>query len=192
MRVTGGALRGRRLLSGGRTSSSLRPTQDRVREALFSILGDRVAEAEVADLFAGTGSLGIEALSRGARCAEFVESAASMVDVLRRNLSDLELASRARVVREPVERFLARSPQAPYHLMLADPPYDCGWSPRILQQVGAAPWLARDGLLVIERSVREPRREEETSDGLQLLDVRAYGETRLEIYARRDPNGEGG
>ncbi len=107
MRVIAGSLGGRRLVAPpGRAT---RPTSDRVREALFSILGD-VAGLAVLDLYAGTGALGIEALSRGASHATFVEQARSALRSLRQNRAALHLASRARVVAAPVERVLAAPP----------------------------------------------------------------------------------
>src|SRR5882757_9379369 len=122
MRVIAGSLGGRRLIAPpGRAT---RPTSDRVREALFSILGG-VEGDEVLDLFAGTGALGIEALSRGAKQVTFVEQARAALRALRQNLRQLDLEPRAQVIAAPVERVL-QSPSWPaetFDLVLIDPPY---------------------------------------------------------------------
>ena len=123
MRVTGGALGGSPLAAAPR---GVRPTADRVREALFARLD--VEDADVLDLYAGTGTLGIEALSRGARSAVFVDRASSSLSVLRGNLKKLKLISRSRVVSGDARRQLARLAREgeQFHLVLADPPYAGG------------------------------------------------------------------
>src|SRR5205807_2939069 len=123
VRVVAGAFKGRRLQApaGGRT----RPTSDRVREALFSILGD-VSDARVLDLYAGSGALGIEALSRGAAGATFVDSDREAVVAIRANLALTGTDDRASVVRSPVGSFLAAGRHGPFDLVFLDPPYAQG------------------------------------------------------------------
>ena len=122
MRITGGSARGRRLAAPGSGRDLIRPTCDRVREALFNLLGARPRGSRVLDLFAGTGALGIEALSRGAAHVTFVERAGKAVDILRQNLSLTGLASGAEIARADVFRFLEGAPAAPYDLIYVAPP----------------------------------------------------------------------
>lgn len=126
MRVVGGTARGRTLLAPpGRQT---RPTTDRVREAVFNALWSRglVEGARVLDLFAGSGALGIEALSRGAAHATFVDTDRAARDAVRRNLDTFGFAERAEVVAEPAERFLTRSAAGAFDVVLCDPPYAYG------------------------------------------------------------------
>ncbi len=183
-RVVAGALGGRRLeVPRGRT---VRPTSDRVREALFSTLGDRVVGATVLDLFAGTGALGIEALSRGAAHVTFVERDAVVARVLRRNLETLELVADVRVV--PAARFvdeLADASDVPvFDLVLCDPPYRVAASDVVALLVS----LARGGhvtagtVMVVERARRGDALV--LPDGvLAVTDERTYGDTVL-YYVR--------
>ena len=182
MRVVAGELRGRRLASvGGRGT---RPTSERARSGLFDWLGGEVEGARVLDLFAGSGSLGIEALSRGAREAVFVERSRGALAVLRRNLEQLGLQQVGRCLSGDVRKVLAGG--APEHgvfdLVIADPPYEGDWCERLVSERGAARLLADDGLLVIERSSRHgrPRRQA----GLEWLEDRTYGGTAFDVYRR--------
>jgi 16S rRNA (guanine966-N2)-methyltransferase len=184
MRVIAGSLRGRRLHSaqGGAT----RPTSERARGGLFDWLGDRVAGASVLDLFAGSGALGIEALSRGAERVTFVESARAACAALRLNLSELDLVDAVRLlpydVRRGVQLLLREG--ARFDLILADPPY--GWVP----PPGTKPieeLLSREGDFVIERSVRDPERF--PGSGPVLRGSRAWGETRFDWYRRGEGQG---
>lgn len=120
MRVIAGSARGRALVAPSGTGT--RPATDRVRETLFAILEPRLGGARVLDLFAGAGTLGIEALSRGASHATFVEHAAAALAAIRRNLSATGFADRARVVAADVDRF-ADAPGGPYDIVLCDPPF---------------------------------------------------------------------
>jgi 16S rRNA (guanine(966)-N(2))-methyltransferase RsmD len=183
VRVTGGRLGGRLLRS---PQGALRPTSDRVREALFARLG--LAEgARVLDLYAGTGALGIEALSRGAGRAVFVERAPRCLAVLRANLATLGLEGSARVVRDDALRAVRRLGLAGerFDLVLLDPPYDSGEAPLALRAVVEAGILAPEGLLVVETAKRHPLPPVE---GLVPLDERRYGDT-LVTRLRADPAG---
>jgi 16S rRNA (guanine966-N2)-methyltransferase len=125
MRVIAGSARGTRL---GRVPAGIRPVSDRVREGLFSSLGGRLEGARVLDLYAGTGALGIEALSRGAEHAVFVDMGPAAVTAVRDNLARTGLDERAAVHRSHVRRFLERGPASPegFDLVFLDPPYDAG------------------------------------------------------------------
>lgn len=154
MRIVSGNLARRRLHTvEGR---STRPTTDRARAGLFDWLGARVDDARVLDLFAGTGALGIEALSRGARDAVFVESSRNALAVLRRNLSELDIETESRVIGSDVLRaldILARERRC-FDLVLADPPFASDWIERIVRRPTFARVLASDALFVAERSSR--------------------------------------
>jgi 16S rRNA (guanine966-N2)-methyltransferase len=171
LRITGGELGGRRIHAP--KGPKLRPTTERVREAVFSILGD-VSGARVLDLFCGTGALAIEALSRGA-------SEATLVDThpvaARRNLEALQLTDRARTVRSDAARFLRRTEVGSYDLVLCDPPY------RLADRLAAdldpliREALAESGRVMIESSPDKPLQME-----LPLLTERPYGDTLIRIY----------
>jgi 16S rRNA (guanine966-N2)-methyltransferase len=180
MRVVAGELRGRRIHSvPGRET---RPTSDRARAGLFDWLGGRADDARVLDLFAGTGALGIEALSRGAREAVFVERARAALRVLRRNLEELELEARARIVEADLQRGLAPLARAlgAFGLVLADPPYEGGWPARLLRDPALPSLVEPDGALVIERSARA--QPEAPPAALRLRDSKRYGETAFDWW----------
>jgi 16S rRNA (guanine966-N2)-methyltransferase len=173
VRVVAGEFRGRRLAAprGART----RPTADKVREALFSMLGD-VSGARVLDLYAGSGALGIEALSRGAESAVFVERDARVAGVIERNLATLGLDQR--VVRQDAMRFLARA-QGTFDLVFCDPPYDSapGLAGPLAEHLPAL--TAEDVRIVTESDKRKP-----LELPFPLLTERTYGDTRIAIHVR--------
>lgn len=157
LRVIAGEFGGRRLAAPRGTRT--RPTTDRVKESVFSALGpDRLTGVSVLDLFAGSGALGIEALSRGALHAQFVERDHSARAVIDDNLASLDVASRSNVWGGDVEQFLRATPSAlaPFDLVLVDPPYDLPDDALVsLLSLLAAPiWLRPDATVVIERSGR--------------------------------------
>jgi len=175
--VIAGTLGGRPLLAP--RGRQVRPTSDRVREALFSILGP-LAGACVLDLFAGSGALGIEALSRGAATATFVDSSAVAITAIERNLRSLSLA--AEVVRQDAVRFLERACALPrqYDLVFIDPPYRqaAALGPRLGRPLAGV--LAADARVVCESDRRAPAALE-----LPLLDERRYGDTLIRIHGTR-------
>ncbi len=177
--MTGGELAGRRLRAPA--TRGVRPTADRVREALFARLGTW-DDARVLDLYAGSGSLGIEALSRGAARAVFVERSAAVIATLRANLAALGLEPRARVVRGDAKatlRRLAREGER-FDLVLVDPPYASGEAPRVLASLAGTGILAPGATLVLESSRRD---ELATPAGLVVLDERRYGDTKVTRFA---------
>jgi 16S rRNA (guanine966-N2)-methyltransferase len=174
MRVIAGTHGGRELTAPrGRAT---RPTSDRVREALFSILGD-VSDLRVLDLFAGSGALGIEALSRGAQSATLVDSAAPAITAIRRNLEALRLE--AEVVRQPAGRFLqgASRDARQYDLVFLDPPYRHASTLGRELTSALTPILADDARVVAESDRRSPLGLE-----LALLDERRYGDTLIRLH----------
>lgn len=182
---------GRVTMSGGSARGMVlhvpvgaRPTTGRVREALFSILGSRVVGATVLDCFAGAGTLGLEALSRGAAAVVAVDNNRSAVAAIRANAARLGFADQIRVVAGDLETALTRL-EVTYTLVLADPPYDLD-----IPQVVRARWgsvLARGGVLVVERSVRRPST---AVAGLLLTDSRVYGETALDFFEHPGQSGD--
>ena len=187
MRVTGGRLGGRRLVA---PPSGVRPTADRVREALFARLHD-LDGACVLDLYAGTGALGIEALSRGAARAVFVERSNASLGALRRNLLALELDDCTRVVRGDVRGALRRlaGEQMRFDLVLADPPYDDLALAEPLALLVTGGLLAPDATVVVERSRRHPL---PSVAGLVSQGSRRYGDTELEWLGAGDAPAEQG
>lgn len=189
MRVTGGEWRGRGLrVPRGR---AVRPTSDRVKQALFNVLGARVPGSRVLDLFAGSGGLGIEALSRGAQEVLFVEVDPRAASVLKENLATLGAGERATVWRQDVFSAIAKlaGGTRPFDLVLADPPYRHGLAARTVEAVAGAGLLAAGGLLVIEHDPREELPE--ASAALERVRADRYGDTCLTYY-RAAPAAPGG
>ncbi|MEX2528438.1 MAG: 16S rRNA (guanine(966)-N(2))-methyltransferase RsmD [Gemmatimonadota bacterium] len=169
MRIVAGEWGGRRIRTPA--GDATRPTTDRVREAWMSILAPRLSGARVLDLFAGSGALGLEALSRGAAEAVFVEKNPRALGVLRDNIAQLAAGPRARVVPGDVRAFLDHlEPTAHFHIALADPPYEQGWATRLLEQFQQKPF-ARE--LWVEHRTGEP------IPALPGLAQRRYGDTTL-------------
>ncbi len=147
MRVISGSAKGRRLK--GPPDNGTRPMIDRVKESLFSILmGYGVIQGRVLDLFAGTGSIGIECLSRGAEWVDFVEQRAAVCRVIRDNLAHTQFSDRARIYQMSVETFIARGGKEPYAIIVLDPPYASPTIETTLDAVAASPLVA-DGTIVV-------------------------------------------
>jgi len=179
MRVIAGAFKGRRLAP---VKGRIRPTAAKVREAVFNILGDAIAGVRVLDLFAGTGALGIEALSRGAEAAVFVEDHPEALKVLRRNLENLGLAAHAGVLPMPVTTALRKlaARGARFSLAFLDPPYGGGLAAAALDALAAAGVLAPGAWVVVEHSRRESLPE--SAGELTRRESRRYGDTQVAFY----------
>jgi 16S rRNA (guanine(966)-N(2))-methyltransferase RsmD len=181
MRVIAGRLGSRSLVAP--RGDATRPTTDRVREALFSMLGE-MTQLRVLDLYAGTGALGIEALSRGAAHTTFVECHAAALSALRRNLTALELTEQATVVPMRVERARVRVAHgAPYDLVFCDPPWDelritLGHTFALL----TAELLSPDATVVVEHPSRRPLGAADTGY-LQVVRSRSWGDTQVTLFA---------
>lgn len=188
MRIIGGRLGGRRLAAPGAAGGGrarLRPTSDRVREALFNLLshGDYGPPPppegrRVLDLFAGTGALGLEALSRGASRAVFVDDLAAARALIRQNVAALGLGGQATVWRRDATR-LGACPGEPFDVVFLDPPYRSGLAAAALASARAGGWLAPGAVVVLELAADEapPR-----ADWLTLADRRRYGDTQILIF----------
>ncbi|MBS0171967.1 MAG: 16S rRNA (guanine(966)-N(2))-methyltransferase RsmD [Nitrospira sp.] len=177
MRVIAGLHRGRRLL--GPRGQAIRPTSDRVKEALFSILSDRTTEARVLDLYAGTGSIGIEALSRGAGHVTFVETDREALRLISSNLRHCGLEQFANVCACQVSQFFRRGTQwsGPYDIVFCDPPYQL--TPELVTLAGdwQLGWLAEDAAVIIEHSSKTEMPG--TLGPLSQLKRYDYGDTAL-------------
>ncbi|MDT8854577.1 16S rRNA (guanine(966)-N(2))-methyltransferase RsmD [Paracoccaceae bacterium Fryx2] len=188
MRIIGGTHRGRRLcpVGAGDAAGHLRPTSDRVREAVFNLLingnyGDPVEGARVLDLFAGTGALGLEALSRGAASVTFVDDGAPANALLRRNIEILGAAQTTRILRRDATR-MADNPGPACTLAFLDPPYGMARGEAALKSCIAGGWIAPHALVVWEENTPPL-----PPPGFHLLDQRRYGETLVTIL--RAPEG---
>jgi 16S rRNA (guanine966-N2)-methyltransferase len=182
VRVVGGRFRGRTL--AGPKSDAIRPTSDRLRETIFNVLahgyGDPVEGARVIDLFAGTGAMGIEALSRGAAFCLFVDEGAQARGLIRENVESLGLGGATRLFRRDATRMGAAGQNPPASLVFCDPPYGRDLAPRALKSCADGGWLSPGALVVVEEaqgsSVALPF-------GFEEVERRDYGETTV-LFAR--------
>ena len=182
MRVVGGRLRSRPI--AGPKGPGLRPTADRLREALFNILQhayrDPMQGARVLDLFAGTGALGIEALSRGAAFALFVDDGVEARALLRQNSESLGLGGVSRIFRRNATKLGPAHPMEPFSLVFLDPPYGKGLAEKALASARGGGWLKADALIVVEEAAEAWFTSPE---GFEQLERRAYDDTEL-IFLR--------
>lgn len=182
MRVIAGRLKGRKLLAGD--GPLLRPTQERVREAVFNILPRDLEGARVLDLYAGVGAMGIEALSRGAALVILVDSGWEAAKSIKRNLEQLGLLDQARLIKKRVEpglKILAAEGRK-FDLIFMDPPYDRNETAKAMRSILELDILAPDGRLVVETGSSPP----EDPPGLVLTDQRRYGGTTVSFYELKE------
>ncbi len=184
MRVIGGTVRGRRLVAF--KGKNIRPTTDRVREALFSTLYSRAGALEglkVLDIFAGSGALGIEALSRGASTAWFIDSAGQARQTIRENLERCGFVERAQILEgDALKALHSLSGKGPFDLIFMDPPYGQDWATRVLETIDTLELLAKEGLLCLETGVKDPAPQH--TGKLKCTDQRRYGSTMLHFFHR--------
>ena len=180
MRVVGGRLRGRTLV--GPKSSAIRPTADRRREAVFNILlhayGDPMTGARVLDLFAGSGALGIEALSRGAAFALFVDQSAEARALLRENITALGLGGTSRIFRRDATKLGPVYPLAPFSLVFLDPPYGQGLAAQAIESARTGGWLAPEALIVVEEAAAAAF---SVPPAFREIERRRYGDTEFSL-----------
>src|SRR5215207_5601288 len=183
MRIVGGRLRGRSLRAPA--SAAIRPTADRLRESLFNILlhayGDPVSGARVLDLFAGTGALGLEAISRGAAFALFVDDGAEARALIRANVETLGLGGVTRIFRRDATRLGPAHPVEPFSLAFLDPPYGKGLAEKALVSARDGGWLTDEALIVVEEAVDAGFKAPE---GYQEIERRKYDDTEFVILKR--------
>lgn len=181
MRVIAGTAKGRPLANV--PGAGTRPITDRVKSAVFNILGDTIIEALFLDLFAGTGGVGIEALSRGAARAVFVEQNRRAIETIRRNLSATDLEVRAEVRHTDVFAYLKRAPAQPFDFIYVAPPQYQGIWLKTLQALDSQSWLAPDGEVIVQIFPKELTHFE--LNDLTVVDQRQYGSTLLLFLAHR-------
>jgi 16S rRNA (guanine966-N2)-methyltransferase len=182
MRIVGGRFRGRAL--AGPKSDAIRPTSDRLRETIFNILAhsydDAIEGARVLDLFAGTGAMGLEALSRGAAFALFVDDGAQARGLIRENVETLGLGGATRLFRRDATRMGEAAPNPPFSLVFCDPPYGKDLAPKALASCARGGWLVPDALVVVEEAQGV---EIALPEGFAEIERRDYGETKL-VFGR--------
>ena len=189
MRIIGGKARGRRLQTPSKGTAKysgqhIRPTADRAREALFSIIGREVENATVLDLYAGTGALGLEALSRSAERAVFVDNSSQAVKIINKNIELCGFSDRTLVFKRDLSKglsfLLKQLPGTTFSIVFVDPPYRKGLSTGMLQQLAESDLLFPDALVIVEEdAVIEPSAQVAE---LKLVEERRYGETAFWLY----------
>ncbi|MGQ0485681.1 MAG: 16S rRNA (guanine(966)-N(2))-methyltransferase RsmD [Hyphomicrobiales bacterium] len=182
MRIVAGKFKGHSIAAP--SGQATRPTSDRVREAIFNILshgieGFSLEGARVLDLFAGTGALGLEALSRGARFCQFVDDTAAARGLIRRNADGLGVVGQCKMWRRDATKLGPCAPQATFELVFADPPYNKGLGHKALVSLVDGGWLAPGAVMVLEEAKKVVLAE---VPGLTLLDRRVYGDTQVRFY----------
>lgn len=177
MRIVGGKFRGRTL--AGPNTQTIRPTADRLRESIFNILmhayGDPVTGARVLDLFAGTGALGLEAMSRGAAFTLFVDDGAEARALIRQNVETLGAAGVTRIFRRDATKLGAVHPNEPFSLIFLDPPYGKGFAEQALLSAREGGWITADALIMVE----EAKGAFQTPDGFSEIERRDYDDTEI-------------
>lgn len=186
MRIVGGSARGRTIL-GPKDAKTIRPTADRVRETLFNVLGQSLEGLTVLDLYAGTGALGLESVSRGADRAVLVDSGREALGLCRANLEALGFKDRVEVLASPVTRALGllggRGER--FSIIFADPPYAAEVVTELLDGISTHGLLADEGVIVLEHAKREPAPEAHA--GFERFDQRKFGDTLVSLYRRTVP-----
>jgi len=190
LRIISGTERGRKLLSPKSRSKKssaggpIRPTSDLVREAIFNIIGQAAVRGPVLDLFAGTGALGLEALSRGAEAACFIDKSSQAITIINKNIKLCGFADRSQVIIRDLARGLSffrnSIPAGGFELIFADPPYGKGLGAQVLLEIEAAAAISAGGLLVVEEMAGESMPE--ITGRLKLCDQRRYGDTAVWFY----------
>lgn len=181
MRVIAGEYRGRRLdrIEG----MDIRPTSDKVKESLFNILGDAVIDCVFLDLFGGTGGIGIEALSRGAKHVVFIDANIKSIKVLKGNLEHLNIKDNVEVFNTDYSTAISKlyKNRKEFDIIFIDPPYSAGMAQNALKEIDAHPILAQTGLIIVEHDTRD---EMPSSLGrLHMYRSKQYGSTTLSFYA---------
>jgi len=195
LRIISGKAKGLTLAGPPPKSGFIRPTSDRSREALFSIIGGRIEGAKVLDLYAGTGALGIESLSRGCASAVFVDNNSTSLSLIKRNLASFsrcindELSARAAVIKADLRRGfnlpeqLAAFETSHFDIIFLDPPYDKGLALKTLNHLDQKNILCDDGLIIVEERIKTVMPD--NLESLALRDKRKYGDTGFWLYSAK-------
>jgi len=179
LRIISGEKKGTRLFS--LKKRKIRPTSDKVKGAIFNVLVS-VEDKKILDLFAGSGALGIEALSRGAEQVVFVDSSFNSLDLVRKNLEKLEFRDKSRLIKKNVLRFLKSESEGRFDLILVDPPYGKGLCQKVLEILSEKEFLNAKGVLVIEHHKKE---KIEKVGNFILLQERKYGDTVVSFFWKK-------
>ena len=187
MRIVGGKFKGHSIAPPH--GSATRPTTDRVRESVFNILahgieGLELEGARVLDLFAGTGAMGLEAISRGSRFCQFVEDSAEARGLIRKNADALGVIGLVKIWRRDATDLGPCAPQPGFDLVFADPPYGKGLGEKALASLVSGDWLNEGAIVVLEEA---QKMEISADDGLALIDERDYGDARVRVYRKDTP-----
>jgi len=180
MRIIAGKYKGRQLQSA--KDQSIRPTTDKIKEYIFELLGDFILDALVLDLFCGSGSLGLEALSRGARNAAFVDSSANSLKILRRNIGTLKVEEPLKVIKKDTEQFLKKNKQ-PFDLIFADPPFKWDKFNDILPLIFKPANLSEYGLFVVESE--KSHEVNWNGDTYEILRQKKFDRSLITFLARK-------
>ncbi len=181
MRVIAGSKRGTKLC--GFEGDSVRPTTDRVKENIFNIIAPYVSGAQVLDLFAGTGALAVEALSRGAGGAVLCDSSGASLKLVRENLERTGFAHAAQVVRSDAVLYLKQCGRQ-FDIIFLDPPYNTGLLEAAMRQIAESGVLSESGIVLAERDGAQP---DIATEGLALVKEKKYGRTHICVYAKQQP-----
>lgn len=181
MRIIGGDFRGRKLMA--LSGDDIRPTSDRVREAVFNIIGPWIRETRVLDLYAGTGALGLESLSRGAKAVVFVDAALSSCEVIQKNIDLCKMAEKTTLVHHDITSPFPQSLRTdPFDLIFIDPPYGKGYVETTLGKSDFIDLLAPKGIVVVEQSFKESLAE--PINGLDIYRQKKYSKTRISFLRK--------
>lgn len=189
MRISGGTAKGRRtapkkFLTVTSAGKRLRPTSSKVREALFDIIRNRIAGANFVDLYAGTGAVGLEALSRGAQKAVFVEPDESRFRTIKHTVSEFGFEDRTRLIKGKADEFLKRAPSEHFRfdIMFLDPPYYSEEVEKVLPMIGESEMLSEKGIVIVEHFSK--RKLPDISGKLKMEKSYKYGDTMLTLYRK--------
>ncbi len=180
MRIISGEHKGRRLAGGKK--KKVRPTSDRVKESIFNILREEVMGKKILDLFAGAGSLGIEALSRGAESVTFVDASSQSINVLKKNIKSLNLESRSTILRLDGLKAINKLKQN-FQMIFADPPYLKGYVQRVIGSVVQSEVLEKNGILILEHHKKETFSFPE--EKLSILRQKKFGDTVISFFLKK-------
>lgn len=181
MRIIAGEARGRKLFSP-KDQNKIRPTGDRVKEAIFSMIQPYIVDAVVIDLFAGTGNLGLEALSRGASKAYFVDNHLTSLSIIQNNIQTVKYEACSEVINASYEQALKQRINESAHLIFLDPPYNKGLAIKSMEYICTYDKLSNGGIIVVEHSVDEKMDDELYN--LKLIKRKKYGTTVVSMYKK--------
>lgn len=187
MRIISGEHKGRILSSvksyGSSGKAKIRPSSDKVKGSIFNVLKDDVEGKKVLDLFAGSGNLGIEALSRGAKFVTFVDSSLQSIKIIKRNLERLNLNQKAETIGKDCLKLLPKLSKK-FGIIFADPPYLCGFAQKVIDSVVKHDLLEREGILVLEHHKKETFTYPE--EKLFYVKAKRFGDTMVSFFLKRD------